>query len=398
MRRTFLVWFLVCCLGVSLTGIIVPLTPAARAAAGPADQLEAHRVLAQSEPSAGGFIAVQGRRLTLQRERVHLKGFFYTPKNYSPSDMWEYWDANLIAQDLQRLHTAMGINVIWVRVPYEISGVAPAGYATEELVLRMRELLQIADSLNMRVIFTLFDGYRDFPPPGKQSETDNLTYLRQLLPNFANDDRVIGWDMYYRPETQRVWRIDQPRAISWLVRMANNAKALAPNHLITVSLNNARAAWQPDFDKLRIIDFVDFIMLRVNDKQREEIEDLIGRLPEEPRKPIVLYDFEWGSGPPCRTLRYTEEQQAFMHYSMLTLLEENKVAGALISAIHDGDAGPTTAWNGPNYYLGMYRMDGSPKPVIEQVQLRTVAALPSATSSEFPLRTLATLPPRPQVP
>jgi hypothetical protein len=328
----------------------------------------------------GGFVQVTGSQLTRHGQPVSIKGFYYEPQDYSTYDMWRYWDATRIAHDLRIARDQMGVNVVWVRLPYSINNVSPEAAVSDELYLRMRELLQIVGDLDMRIVFTLFDDYHAFPMPGRNSESLNLQYLSILLNAFGNDDRILGWDIYPRPDAHWLWDNDPERVLSWLVRMADGIQERAPNQLVMVSMDSYPNVWKPDFDGHVLLDFVDVVMLRASDA--EDVTEDMQHLREHTSKPVIVYDFTWPSGPPCRTQKYTEEQQAIAHRQMLGLLAQGTIAGLLGDKFQDSDSGPLNTWDDKSFYEGFYRMDGSAKPVVHVMREYAVAPLPTLPRPE----------------
>jgi hypothetical protein len=229
--------------------------------------------------------------------------------------------------------------------------------------------------------------------PGRNSESLNLDYLERLLDNFKEDDRLLGWDMYYRPDSHNIWNSgEKARAVSWLVRMANHTQKFAPNQLVMVSMSHAGNLWRPDFDANVLIDHVDVVMLRGKDDVNEIVEQA-GEIRENTDKPILMYEFYWSSGPPCYANKYTETQQAIAYRSMLYLLAENVVQGALTRRMHDTDSGPLNSWDGPNFYYGLYRQNVTPKLATGEMLAYAVSPLPSLVQSSLPLRFESERPP-----
>lgn len=348
-------------------------------------------VTAQEQPAElppGGFIQVAGSQFTRQGQPVPIVGGYYEVPYYSPRDFWFFWDSTRIAHDLTLAHEQSGINAVMVRLPYDVGDVAPEGYLTEELALRIRELIQVAGKLNMRVIITLFDGYDAFPMPGRRSEYENIKYLTQLVNNFGSDERVIGWNVYYRPDRHSLWRSgEQERVISWLVRMADQLQHLAPNQLVMVSLDDYRNTWKPDFDGHVLLDHVDAVMLR-----RSTAADVLkdaAKIRERTDKPILLYDYGHASGPPCRTRDNTEQQQAAVHGEMLEMLDKGQVAGAILRTIIDTHSGRSGDWDNKDFYYGLFRSDYTAKLVSAAMLAHGIPALPNVTSTDLPLRVVS---------
>lgn len=350
----------------------------------------------QTPPAAGGFIRAAGTQLTLNGQPVSLKGIDYRIPNYTREDVWHYWDATRVAHDLTRARTEMGVNTVWVRVPYTIDGISEEGYVTPELVTRMREFVQIAGSLDLRVVFTLFDGYERFPAPGRDEERVNIEYVRGLLDNFKDDDRVLGWNIYPNPDRNGILRAgDLYRVLNWVVRMAANARAAAPNQLMMVSMDDPTYLWVPDIDGNTLISFVDVVALRVGDRPLAALHERLELLQVQVagNKPILLTEASWATGPACRTRGDTPEQQAIYYGAILNYVATGVASGAMYTPLMDSDSGPLRSWDSNAFYTGLYRIDGTLKPAGDALAAVPVAALPANTSSNLALR-ITGYPPR----
>lgn len=342
----------------------------------------------------GGFVEVSGSQLVRVGQPVQLLGSYYEPQNYTPLEMWLYWDSTRIAHDLQLARQHMGTNVVWIKLPYTLHrNVADDGLIQEELITRLREVLQIVGALDMRVIITLFDGYSTFPTPGRFSEEKNITYLYHLVGSFAGDERILGWDIYYKPDRNHKWRDGaSQQVLSWLVRMANHVQQYAPHQLVIVTMDDYTNLWEPDFDGHIIYDYVDIIMLRGSDT--EDIIEDVADIRTRSGKPIVLYDYAHASGPPCRDSKYTPERQASEHAELLQhVLAEGHVSGIMMRELLDINSGPLEAWDEKTFHEGFFDIDYQPRPAAAVLQAYGAPPLPNVTTSNLPLRALSYKPP-----
>ncbi len=372
--------------------LLALLAPAALLATTPTPAAHAQ----QPTPASGGFITTSGMQLLLAGQPVTLKGLDYRIPNYTREHVWQYWDATRVAHDLTRARTEMGINTVWVRLPYNIDGVSEEGYVTPELVTRMREFVQIAGSLNMRVVFTLFDGYERFPTPGRSEERVTINYVRRLLDNFKDDDRVLGWNIYPNPDRNGILRAgDIYRVLNWVVRMTATARQAAPQQLIMVSMEDPTYLWVPDIDGNTLISFVDVAVLRVGSRPLAALEERLELLAAQVAyaKPILITEVSWATGPVCRTRAHTEAQQAGYYAATLDFVATGQISGAMYTPLMDSDSGPLRAWDTPAFYTGLYRLDGTLKPAGDALAAVPVPALPANTVSNLALR-ITGYPPR----
>ncbi len=350
-------------------------------------------VRAQSQPPAGGFIQAAGSQLVWNGQPVQVKGVYYESQNYSPLEMWQYWDSTRIAHDLQLAREQLGVNVIWVHLPYLINDeVSTDGVVTEELIVRLREMLEIVGNLDMRLVITLFDDYTTFPLPDRDSEAKNARYLEQLIGNFVGDDRILGWNIYDRPDDSSKWDDERAQVVSWLVRRANQVQNLAPDHLVMLSMDNAVNLWETDFGGNTLLDQVDVVMVRGSDV--DDILEDVDYIRTRTAKPVLVYGFNQPTGPPCRARRYTEEQQAAVHRAMLPkLLGEGHVQGVLFDTLLDINSGTLDSWDDKAFYRGFFDLNYRPKAAAAEVRAYQVAALPSIVKIDLPLRAVSYKPP-----
>lgn len=345
--------------------------------AAPADCTAAPRRL------AGDFIRAAGAQLTLGGRPVLLKGVNYYPQWRPWSVMWRDWDAPQTARELRAAREDLGINVVRVLLPYNFSGKKNGGgQLPPVLVARLREFIQIAGRLDMRVLITLFDFSHDFPAANTPLETQQLDYLRALIPQFAGDDRVFAWDVHNEPDQYEVWRDgDQAAVLGWLGRVADLVHQLAPRQLVTVGMSIHSNLWLPGPDGRRPIDYTDVVSMHTYDA------GAVGRQLDELRahtaKPILVEEFGWPTRPPC-VENYTEATQADL-YRVVVDAARSRSAGVLAWTLRDFDAARTVRWDSREEYFGLYRADGSLKPAARTLQALAAPPLPSATHTSMPL-------------
>lgn len=153
--------------------------------------------------------------------------------------MWKVWDAPQMERELRLGRDQLGINTVRVLMPYWLARNSKGeGVASTEVITHLRELSQIAGSLDMRLIVSLFDFYEDFPRPGSRGDQANTAYINTLLGNFIGDDRIMAWDIHNEPDHYRLWSQEDGRnqVLSWLGRMADAIHTVAANHMVTVGM------------------------------------------------------------------------------------------------------------------------------------------------------------------
>ncbi|MBC8076391.1 MAG: cellulase family glycosylhydrolase, partial [Chloroflexales bacterium] len=343
---------------------------------------------AAPQPSAadlqpGGFIKAEGDKLTRLGQSVQIKGVNYYPQGKPWAEMWEDWKGQQIQRELQSARADLGINTLRVLVPYSEGSWKAGRDGVNALMLgRLREMVQIAGALDMRLIVSLFDFENIFPTPGSREEADQRAWLKQLVGNFAGDDRIIAWDIHNEPDNYKRWQ--EPggpeEILTWTGRMADLLHEIAPNHLVTVGVGHYETLWRAGPDGRRMLDYSDVISFHTYnaaDTERQ-IYEIRSRSP----KPILLEEFGWPTGPRCSQAGYDEATQAETYRQQLQVAT-GRVAGVVAWTLRDYDAGPTARYDTREEHYGLYRADGSLKPAAAFLRAYDASPLPAATRTSL---------------
>lgn len=325
-----------------------------------------------------GFINVSGTQLTRLGQPIRLKGVNYYPQGRPWAAMWQIWDGPQIERELRLARDQLGINAVRILFPYKQSFDPSSEKKVEKRMLeRLREITQIAGSLDMRLIVTLFDFYNDFPPAGSVEDAENLIYLRTLIGNFAGDDRIFAWDLHNEPDHYPMWKEgNAPRVLDWLGRMADEVHRLAPHHLVTVGMGQYHNLWAVGPDGRSVLDYSDIISVHIYNAAdaTRQLDEVRARTS----KPILLQEFGWPTGPKCSVRDYNEQHQAEFYNTMLAAAE-GRVVGIFAWTLRDYDPGPTDRWDTREEHYGLYRPDSSLKPAAQAFAAYAVEPLPSHT-------------------
>lgn len=323
----------------------------------------------------GGFIRAEGTQLTRLGQPVTIKGVNYYPRGRPWAEMWWAWDGPQQARELRRARDELGINAVRILLPYNLD--------RDLAILRLREFVTIVGDLDMRVIVTLFDFHDHFPGPGSAEEARHIRYLEDLIGNFAGDDRILAWDLHNEPDHYQTWiRGDAQQVLSWLGRMADQVRRLAPNHLITIGMGQYDNLWQPGPDGRRPIDYSDVVSVHIYNAP--DAARQLDELRTYTDKPILLQEFGWPSGPGCINLSYREETQEWVYRTVLQAAE-GRVAGVFAWTLYDYHAGPTLRWDTREEHYGLYRPNDTLKPAAEAFRELPGPPLPSQTRSPLGL-------------
>ncbi len=314
-----------------------------------------HNPYGPQEP--GGFIEVAGSQLVRQGQPIRLKGVNYYPQWRPWDEMWTRWDASQMERELRLARDQLGINAVRILIPYDAFG---DGHVDEKLIQRLREVCQIAGSLDMRLIVSLFDFYEGFPQPGSDSERKNFEYIHRLVGNFIGDERIFAWDIHNEPDNYTKWKEGRAdEVLTWLGRMADKIHSIDPYHPVTVGMAHYNNLWIPGPDGRRVIDYSDVVSVHIYNSA--DAARQLDELRSHTDKPIILEEFGWPTGPRCSREGYNEAQQEHVYREMLAAAD-SRVAGVFAWTLRDYDAGPTMRWDTREEYYGLYRPDDSLKP------------------------------------
>jgi endo-1,4-beta-mannosidase len=237
----------------------------------------------------------------------------------------------------------------------------------------------------------LFEWYDNYPPPGSKEEQTNLTYVQGIVGTFANDDRVLAWDLHNEPDYYGAWKLGaQNEVIGWLRRMSAAVRSLDSRHPITVGVGNFSNLWYPASDGTTILSFVDFAAFHSYDAGGFAGQALA--VKAHTAKPVVLEEMGWPTGlgdeKPRDNAVFDEPTQQFLYKSMLADSKGADIAGVLQWTLWDYWGGQTGLVPGHERYFGLVRPDGSFKPAAQSFRDDyTVRPLPSETHSNVPLDT-----------
>ena len=334
----------------------------------------------------GNFIQAVGGQLVYQGKPIQIKGVNYYPQWRPWGAMWKGWDGPQMERELRAARDQLGINTVRLMVPYNFfSEKNGDGVVTPKMIRRLREAIQIAGSQDLRVIVTLFDFFESFPGPGTGTEAKNLEYLRALLPSFADDDRILAWDLHNEPDNYGIWKAGDPKKVlRWLGRMADEVHALAPRQLVTVGMGRASGLWLPGPDGRRVVDYSDVVSMHTYDAGTVAQE--LAQLRAQTGKPIIIEEFGWPTGPGCME-NYSETTQVRLYRAVLDAAKD-RTSGVVAWTLRDYDAGPTDRWDTFEDNFGLIRPDGSLKPAALLLQAIAVSPLPSVTVTTQKLTTL----------
>ncbi len=336
-----------------------------------------------------GWITVSGSNLVQQEQTVTLKGINYYPAAHLWSAMWTQWNSAVVAEELLRARRGLGINTVRVLVPYRKSDgwMDDQGTVEPHMLDRLRQFVQIAGELQLKVIVTLFDWHDGTAEAGSSDEARDLKYLRTIVGAFKDDDRVLAWDLHNEPDHYPAWGAGKAAAVvDWLGRMADATRALDRRHPLTVGVGKHNSLWQAAPNGRTIADISD--VLSIHGYDAAIFESMLREVRARTSKPVLLEEFGWPSGPACRGPYYDEATQRYLYQQAMQLAATNELNGLMGWWFRDPPATLPYGEDESGYY-GLYRYDGTPKPAVGAFRTLRVPPLVSTTTSAYPLTVVA---------
>jgi endo-1,4-beta-mannosidase len=257
----------------------------------------------------------------------------------------------------------------------------------------MTQFLQIAAGYGMKVIFVLFDWYDPYALGRVPDEATNLIYLQGIVGTFANDDRVLAWDLYNEPEFTTSWASgSQSSFIMWLKDMAQMVRSMDNHHPITVGVGDYNNLWLPAKNGTTILSFVDFAAFHCYDAGRLAVQ--IAAIKAHTGKPVLLEEMGWPTGlgdeKPTPGAVYDEKTQNYLYTTMLAASASANIGGVFQWTLWDYWGSGTAFVPGHERLFGLVRANGTYKPAAQAFKINyPVRALPSLTITNVPLDTSA---------
>ena len=318
------------------------------------------------------LVKVRGDQFILRGERLPINGFNYYPRlhPWRTFNVGE-WDPAAAERELQ-LGVNLGANVVRTFVDYQFSldtqpSRPPDVYFAliPQYISNLREFINIAGRLNVRVIVTLFDS-ADWSIYQPYTQWMAEEYLKQLIPPYVGDPRILCWDLQNEPD-RAIASVGADVVIPFFKRVSSQIRHMDPNHLQTIGwIDRARGKYFADLNP-----YLDFWCFHYYDVI-EHLSDLIAFYKGKTDKPMMLEEFGLATGGPGADGQHTELDQS-LHYSQVyALISGYNLCGSVFWTLMDfpqGLAGnPPSPDDSPENHYGVFRLDYSEKPVARAIR------------------------------
>lgn len=283
-----------------------------------------------------------------------MRGVNYYPSSTPWFDFWEQYDPEIIKRDLANADS-LGLNTVRIFLQYEVFGEANV---KKEMLVKLESFLDISEQKGIDVIVTLFDFPKSYDL-NNYANTDR--HLEMIVSQFKDHKAVLAWDVKNEADLD-FSNHGEKLVTDWLSFVIKRIRKYDPDHLITIGWSDGKYGHLLSDE----LDFVSFHFY----KKPEELGEVIKALKQKvPGKKLVLSEFGQSSLSTVLTLyAHSEDNQAEYYERVISVLEEEEVP-FVCWALQDFDKAPTEVFGKkpwirhPQKHYGLYRTDGSPKPV-----------------------------------
>ena len=260
------------------------------------------------QDSASTFIDIKDGQFYVDNVAWTSRGINYYPAAYPWDRFWTHFDSTLIAQDFELIRSAY-FNTIRIFVPYDQFGGPDVDLSYLD---RLRELLDIAEANNLKVIVTLFDFFLGY---AVDEWTLSDRHAEIIATALADHKAILAWDIKNEPDLD-FENHDQHRVTEWLAFMARRIKQYAPHHLVTIG-------WSTPKHITTLADYVDIFAFHFYQDPKE----LDKALDRDFEKPVLLEETGLHSfNAWWYPFKKSESDQANYTQEVLDIIEEHNIS------------------------------------------------------------------------
>ena len=291
-------------------------------------------------------------------DSLNIKGINYYPQATPWNTFGDTFSTDTISKDFKIIKDA-GLNSIRIFVQYEDFGKARV---KPEMITKLRQTLDVADSHNLKVVITLFDFYGDY---SLMNWTLDHRHAETIVNALKDHNALLAWDIKNEPNLDFESR-GQDIVIAWLDNMIDLVKSVDDKHPVTIGWSNTQSASILK-DK---VDFVSFHYYEDLDKLELAIKTMKTEIKD---KPLVLQEYGLSSYRGLwNPLGHTEEDQAEYHKKIQNILAVNKMQ-FMSWTLYDFKDIPTEVvgrlpWRKrAQQHFGFINQNGEPKPAFQYI-------------------------------
>ncbi|WP_343692116.1 glycoside hydrolase family 2 TIM barrel-domain containing protein [Chitinophaga sp.] len=305
------------------------------------------------KPAFEGMVVVKGRDFMLNGQPFLPHGINYYPQKTPWTDFWPSFDTSTVRKDFSIIRD-LGFNVVRVFVNYaDFNG----GNVNPLRITQLKELLNLAERYQLKVIITLFDFIGDY---GLMNYPAMEQQLKLVLTVFRGHKAIMAWDLKNEPDLDyNDW--SKKNINDWLEWVAGMAKKLDPNHLVTIG-------WAHPENATAFASELDFISFHSYRSPSQLEADVITLRKNVTGKPLVLEEY----GMPTYRGMWApfganETKQANYFREVQKILDRYNIP-SLVWTLYDFTHAPEAVvgklpWRRtPQSHFGILRENGTRKP------------------------------------
>lgn len=239
-----------------------------------------------------------------------VSGLNYYPQNTPWDTFGSDFSLEILKEDFTLINE-LNLNTIRIFIGYEDFGNAKV--STEKLA-KLRLLLDVAETHNLKVLITLFDFYGDYSVlDWTRTQKHALTVVKAVKDHPA----LLGWDIKNEPDLDFNTR-GTSLVKAWLSHMLKTVKKTDPNHPVTIGWSSVGEAIQLEKE----VDYISF-------HYYQDLENLsrdVSELKTKTEKPIVLQEFGLSSYKGLwNPFGNSEEDQAEFYEEFLEIQKRDSI-------------------------------------------------------------------------
>lgn len=240
-----------------------------------------------------------------------IRGINYYPQATPWDTFGDAFHAETIRNDFQIIKDA-NLNCIRIFVQYHDFGKANV---LQSKLNKLKQLLDIAEQQQLKVIVTLFDFYGDY---SVLDWTLTQRHIETICSTFKEHDAIVAWDLKNEPDLDFKSR-GKALVLSWLRESVQLIKSIDKKHAVTIG-------WAKIENATLLKNELDLISFHYYDAI-DRFETAYLKLKREiPNKPVILGEYGVSSYRGIWNLfGNSEARQADFHKTMQGIFTKNQV-------------------------------------------------------------------------
>ncbi|MBQ4802779.1 cellulase family glycosylhydrolase [Aquimarina sp. MMG015] len=252
---------------------------------------------------------VKGKKIIVDSSTYQIKGINYYPQKTPWNMFGDNFKISTIKKDFEIIKNA-GLNTIRIFVPYKEFG---KEYVKAEKLQKLKQVLDLAEDTNLKVVLTLFDFYGNY---AIDDWTFTHRHAEQIINAVKDHNALLVWDIKNEPNLDFESRRKET-VLAWLKEMIRQVRSLDSTHPITIGWSSIESANLLS-DELDIISFHYYLELENFSQSFSTISSI--------DKPLVLQEFGLSSNRGLwAPFGNSKKDQASYHEKMQEIIQQNEL-------------------------------------------------------------------------